>query len=1501
MSRVLSIRLPLAIVALVIGSGTLQAGANKLLVTSTGTTLTCSTIQGDGPIVTLTVKPVTLLATGQTLVVGLPSTFTGGLVVTPPSVTTLSTTNQAAGLIYTVNLASNCTGVSNGTASFAFTAGGVADATYTATTTKYTTELALSPASLNLSCSTQTGPPAPVPVTVKPVIALTPGQTIAVGLPGSLTGGLVITPPSTTTLSTTNQANGLIYTVGLANGCVGVANNSTPSITFTAAGQADAVLPVNTTLNASVSGLTVSSSQVTVNCVMTSGPTYTPGAAQTLNVTSSTPGGIPFTVVNTGLPTGVTVSPNTTTGGTAGGTAIPYSFVAVSPCGGGSPGTSTSGSFVLKNPPAADKTVTVTLQVTNATPLIATPGSNSLTYTKGSGTPSTIPVTISSNNSPAPFFTVDTTSLPIWLTVDSVSGTVPKTLHFSTTSICDSLAPGTYPGSVRLKVATYGDLTINFSLFITNPSPKLTIAQGASQTMPWVMGQNLPTAFITLVSSDSPIQYSLASGGTLNPVVSAAMQSGLAYNFGTQIPVSFDPSAFGAAQPATTLTGTITVTWGNPASTTVETFLVTVQSPNPTLSSISPGSVPTASAGQQFTVVLNGTGFVQSSDPMQKTKVGVLSGGTVAQDTNISSNVISASQMILTITAATGDTYLPFSAGGSLTIAVCNPQGIGCTTPEATVPFSISAGPVIQAVTSASSYQEVTPGATQNIAPYDMISIFGSNFCAASSPQCSSSDVLTGVLDANLVYQNWLAQDVVGQNGVTSGTQRKLTVSFCPTGQTTGCTNAPLLFATNNQINALVPGGLTTGNTIDIIVSYGYATGTTMAASSATTVNVIAADPGIFAIGADGQGSGAILAADWSLIGSTNPAGMRSGAGDSDYIQIYMTGLGVPNSKALNSTPSGSSTAPTDCIDPGEYLNTLNAQPGASYTTLDGAVIQSALLFTGKLAPCMKTLPSILIGGVAASTSAPVGYAGWVADSIAGLYQVNAKLPASTAGPFTDVNGKTYNAITAPVQLPIQVSFGGQQSQTGVSLWVAPRLKVVAPSGAGLSGTVGVAWSTTSNAVIASEGTSPYRYAVTSGVLPTGLTLTASGTNAGKISGSPAANTSGSYVITVTATDSANVPLTGTATFTLQIGGGLVVASSPASYTGNVVTDNTTRTLTTITATGGAYPYTYSWDNSFTAPAGMNIGLNSGIVTINNQTPGQVYTVVVDASDTNGWTGKISFTVTLNLIVSATSGNLTGTSPSFTGDATTGPYSVSLTSVGGAAYTYTIPEQAGFAISGSTLNITSTTPGTYTIVVTSTEKTTAATGTLSLTIKLLPHLTVTSSSSSLTGTSPNWSGAAGSTFTVTVSTSGGTGYTYAAQSTPGGFSFSGTTLTIANSVAAGQYSVTITSTDTASGATGQIVLNITLVQLTVTSSSSDMAGASPNYTDLFANGPFHVTLATTGGTSYTYTLTPQTGFALSGNILTITAPQGGPYSVVITSTDTATNVSAQITLSITLN
>src|SRR6185369_825077 len=211
---------------------------------------------------------------------------------------------------------------------------------------------------------------------------------------------------------------------------------------------------------------------------------------------------------------------------------------------------------------------------------------------------------------------------------------------------------------------------------------------------------------------------------------------------------------------------------------------------------------------------------------------------------------------------------------------------------------------------------------------------------------------------------------------------------------------------------------------------------------------------------------GAILDSAWDMVTRGNEAGIRQNPADSDTVQIYVTGVGVPDGTADNATV-GTGVWPADCVSPASYLTSLNFTRSSSAVPLDGALVSSGLLNTGRLAPCLQTaasIPSVMIGG----QPAVVTYAGWVPDSVAGQYQLNVRLPGSGAKSYTSATGDAIaGPLTAPVQLPVVVTARGRASQAGVTIWVAPKLKVTGPGTTALRGTVGTAWSAKGNAVTA--------------------------------------------------------------------------------------------------------------------------------------------------------------------------------------------------------------------------------------------------------------------------------------------------------------------------------------------------------------------------------------------------------------------------------------------------
>ncbi|MGD0772666.1 MAG: putative Ig domain-containing protein [Candidatus Solibacter sp.] len=1290
------------------------ATANSL---STPVVISCNIATSTGSVLTNAAQTVTVklsASPASAVVIGtssVPAALTAAQSVAGAAGNTLAAASAAGvstiwstGVGYTINAQQYCaSAAASGANNLTFTLTGTGGLTATVyVTLNVTATLAVTATSpVTLACNTGNGTgsagllAAAQTVNVQLNAAPPSGTAVTISA-GSYTvngGGsvlaaaspLVVTVPATT-LTSSNYNTGINVTVNAQGFCANAASlgSSSPTFSFTGAASGGMTgvtltpqaMTVNLTVSSGPSPLTVSPSAVSINCTWdgqaTTSSHYSPGQAQLISVTGPTATPTQFSVVtSTATSTALvwaTLNPTASNIGTQTAGASPYNFTvaASSGCGAFNTYGAHAGTIHLSNGLNLDKVINVTLNIVHATVLKSTLSPTSLTYVKGSGTPGYLDAAIADISGNVPYyFTVDTTSLGSWLTVDSTSGTTPRSIRFSTTSMADTMAPGSYSQSVRVQSQNYGDLVVTIPLQVSNPPSTLTVGAGtlpstcsspapSTQNCTWTIGQPLPTLYITLKSSDAPVPYSITTGGPLAPIVAAAELGGLAYSFGTTIPVTFNQSVFSGVPPGTMLSGTVNITSGTPATTYAVTFNITAQAPGAILSGVSPTIVPTLSPGQTVQVVLTGSGFVKSTDPTQATTVGIVGvngvGNGFSTDTNFSANVLNPSNILLTITVASGDPLLNFATATTfqVTIGVCNPAGSTCSTPTGTVVLTIGAKPIIQTVTSASTFVQY---ATPNVAPYDMISIFGTNLC----PTCVGPNaVMYGTPQApNLAYPASLSNtDNAGTHTLKVGFQ---THTAAPAGTTLANSPvyAPLLFATNSQINLLVPSAVSTviaGNgSVDVVVTFATAGGTTYT-SLPYTVTAVNSDPGIFTVAADGQGSGAILDKNYAVVGQNNPAVMHSSAA-SDQVQIYMTGLGVPASAADNAAAASDNSGngyvwSADCIaatgasSPTGYNTTLGAVTGVTPATVDGLILQSSLLNSGRFVPCLDSssqLPTVTIGGVGAT----VKYAGWVGDSIAGLYQVNAVLPA-TSGSFKTATAdcKAFTgsgaSVTQATALPLcVVTSDGNASQLGVTIWVAPKLVVSAPTT--LIGSAGVTWPTGSSAnVTVTEGQSSYAYALSSGVLPSGLALN---TSSGAIYGTPALGTIGTYPVTVTVTDGSTPPITGSVTFTLTVGAPLTFTANPAPANGSpnytvTVPASGTAPVTSITPAGGTGPYTFAITSS-APPTDMAVTSGSamtGAITIASTTPtGTATSVTVTVTDTvTGLMGTFTFTITVS-------------------------------------------------------------------------------------------------------------------------------------------------------------------------------------------------------------------------------------------------------------------------------
>jgi uncharacterized protein (TIGR03437 family) len=414
----------------------------------------------------------------------------------------------------------------------------------------------------------------------------------------------------------------------------------------------------------------------------------------------------------------------------------------------------------------------------------------------------------------------------------------------------------------------------------------------------------------------------------------------------------------------------------------------------------------------------------------------------------------------------------------------------------------------------------------------------------------------------------------------------------------------------------------------------------------------------------------------------------------------------------------------------------------------------------------------------------------------------------------------------------------------------------------------------------ASYGTPPYtNWTTIAGALPPGLTLS----TAGSLSGTP--TTTGTSNFTVQVTDSGGVNSSGIFQLTINAAKLAITTSSPLPA-GKVNAGYSQ----TLAATGGAPPY--SWLSNLTTP-GLTLS-SAGVLSGTPTTVGNS-SFTVQVTDSNGASITAPFALTINppglaIATSSLPAGQIGTS-----------YSQSLTATGGLSpYAWSITN--GTPPPGLSLNssgILAGTPasvGTYTFTVQATDKTGATASTpLQLAINAAPL--------SITTSSPLPAGKVNSSYSLSLTASGGTppyaNWTISGGALPPGISLSSSGVLSGAPTTTGTYSFTIHLTDNVgAGASASFQLTIATAPLAITTVSPLPAGkVNTAYSQNFAasGGMPPYTNWTTSSASLPAGLTLSSVGVLSG--MPVTA---GAYSFTIQVTDSASatgSATFQLTIS----
>ena len=1252
---------------------------------------------------------------------------------------------------------------------------------------------------------------------------------------GTATQTLSIFIVSLLNISTASLPNGIagsVYSTTLA-----ATGGITPYTWSLAAGS----LPTGLSLSAGgvISGTPTASgtSSFTVKAIDSTTPSAQT-ATQTLSITT----GAGLSITTASLSNALAGSPYSASLAASGGTS-PYTWSLAS--GSLPPGLSLAANGTISGSPTTAGTYNFTANVTDSTTptaqsttkalsITVTPSLTISTSTLHAGlVNSAYSASVSAAGGTSPYtWTIASGSLPAGLSLasnGSISGT-PTTAGTFTFSaqVADATAPAAQTAAASLSITIGAGLSIGTTSLpsaVVNSTYSVTLAaSGGTSPYTW-----------TITSGSLPTGLTLSSNGFLSGTPTTAGS----YSFTAQATDSTTPTTQSATQ-AYSLTvgnalGIATATLPNALATSAySTTLTAAGGTAPYSWTISAGALPTGlslaangtlsgtpAAAGTYTFTVQVTDSAAPS-PQTATKAFALTvSGSVAVVTASVPNGLATSAYSTTLSATGGTSPYTWSlASGSL------PSGLtlASTGIISGIPTTVGTFTLTAQVSDATTPTAQTATRTFSITIGPAVSITTTAFSAGIANSAYSTTLSaaggTAPYTWTLISGTLPSGLNLATNGIISGVPGA-SGSFTFTVQVTDSTSPTAQTATH----AL---------TLSISASLTITTSTLPAPLSGSPYS------------ASLSASGGTAPYTWTLVSGTLP-----------------TGLSLSSSGAITGSAGSAGT----------YTFTVQATDSGS-PSVQTAQRAFALTVTSPLSITSSSLPTALAGSAySTSLAANGGSTPYTWSLLSGALPSGLTLSSSGVITGTPSANGTY-AFTAQV-----ADTTSQTVSKSLAITVAPGLSITTVSLANA-----LAGSNYSTNLAAGGGAGPYTWAITSGSLPNGVTLTPSGV----LSGTPTA--AGTFTFTAQVTDSTSpTPQTATSTLSLTVGAALTVTTTSPLQSGMVGSPYSV----TLAASGGTAPYIWSLAAG-ALPAGLSLsssGIISGTPTSTASTA--ISLQVTDSTSPTPQTTIKAVSITINAALSISSTSLPNGFPSTA-------YSTTLTAAGGTApYTWAITSgslPAGLTLASTgAISGTPTTAGTSTVTIQVTDTTTptpqAASKSLSVTIGTSVAITTTTLPNPVIGTPYNAGLAAG----------GGTPpYQWSLQSgsLPPGLSLSAGGYITGTPTGAGSYTFTVQTLDSSSPTrqSATAVLTISSVAaLSITTAST------PNATQ---NVAYSLILSGTGGNQpYTWSLysgTLPAGITLtSDGILSGSPTSPGSYTFTLQLTDSSSNITTR-TFSITV-